>query len=42
MADECFFCCFCFPLSFAGNNQNSWGKLGNIFGMRVSDHERMI
>ena len=28
-------------LSIAGNTQNSWGKLGNIFMMRVGDQERM-
>ena len=34
---ECFFF-----VSFAGNNQNSNGKLGNIFVIWVSDHEQMI
>ena len=31
-----------FFLSFAGNNQNSWSKLGNIFVMGADDHEQMI
>ena len=31
-----------FFLLFADSNQNSCGKLGNIFGMQANDQERMI
>ena len=37
-----FFVAFVFFLLFTGNNQNSCGKLGNLFVMGVGDHERMI
>ena len=37
-----FFVVFVLFLLFAGNNQNSCSKLGNLFVIGVGDHEQMI